>query len=83
MLLSSEAGNYKVSYGKVRANMGIEAVLSSERPSWGGLDILTHIPVNEIVDFGIPYCKAYLELVMKPSEKPAVDKFWSYFEKEW
>lgn len=63
--------------------MGIEAVLSSERPSWGGLDILTHIPVNEIVEIGIPYCKAYLELGMKPSEKPAWDKYWSYFEKEW
>jgi hypothetical protein len=60
-----------------------EAVSSRERPSWGGLDILTHVPINEIVEIGIPYCKAYLELGMKPSEKPAWDKYWSYFEKEW
>jgi len=55
----------------------------SETPSWGGLEILTRIPVDEIIAIGIPYCKTYLELGMEESEKPAWAKFWAYFEKEW
>ena len=42
----------------------------SETPPWGGLEILTQIPVDEIISIGIPYCKLYLELDMKELEKP-------------
>jgi hypothetical protein len=49
----------------------------------GGLDLLSVIPRNEIDSIGIPFLRLTLEGTATELEKISLDKFWTYFRKQW
>jgi hypothetical protein len=49
----------------------------------GGLDLLCILPRHEINIIGIPYLRLTLEVHATALEKLSMDKFWTYFRKQW
>jgi hypothetical protein len=49
----------------------------------GGLNLLCVIPRNEIDSVGIPFLRLTLEGTATELEKILLDKFWTYFRKQW
>ena len=46
----------------------------------GVMNILTAIPIEEIIPKGIPYCRRGFD---ESSHQPQFDSFWDYFVKTW
>jgi hypothetical protein len=49
----------------------------------GGLDLLCILPCHKINIYGIPYLCLTLEVHATTSEKLSMEKFWTYFRKQW
>jgi len=49
----------------------------------GSLDLLSLIPWDEVVEYGIPYLRSLLEAGKEQKTVALWDKFWVYFDKTW
>lgn len=48
----------------------------------GLLELLTVIPIEEIIQYGIPYIRSQMQ-IEEQSHKGLLDKFWTYFSDTW
>ena len=49
----------------------------------GSLDLLSVIPREEVVEYGIPFLRSVLEAGKEPKTVALWDKFWEYFHNTW
>ncbi len=63
-------------------NLGKSSILGTLM-AVGGLDLLCILPHHEIDIYGIPYLHLMLEVHATTLEKLSMDKFWTYFWKQW
>ncbi len=63
-------------------NLGLSSIIGALM-AVGGLDLLCVLPRHEIEKYGIPYLRLTLEVGASASEKLSMDKFWTYFWKQW
>ena len=47
------------------------------------LEVLTVIPIDEIVPYGIPYVRALFEVDLTDVETARWEQFWMYFKRQW
>ena len=47
------------------------------------LELLTIIPIDEIVPYGIPFLRSIFEVDLKDVETALWEQFWKYFKRQW
>jgi hypothetical protein len=79
----SKEGMKRLLGRKVSTN--ITGLQQDEYYERGLIEMLTVLPLDEIIPYGIPYIRNEMEALENESDtiKAAYDKFWAYFVKQW